>query len=184
MAKILIPLAEGFEEIEAVALIDILRRGELDVLVYGVGSKKVCGAHGIVVECDGLIEESRVEELDMILLPGGWGGTRRLAEDGYVLKLLQDMDEKGKIVGAMCAAPFALRKAGVLRGEFTCYPGAREEIGVEGYTDKAMVVTSGNIMTSQGPGTAMCFGLEIVRRFRGDGIYNALKRGMLIDSCR
>ncbi len=184
MPTIMIPLAEGFEEIEAVALIDVLRRGELEVAVLGVGGQRVKGAHGIEIVCDGVISGADDDSWDMILLPGGWGGTRNLSRDPDVMRIIQTMDAQGKTVGAMCAAPYVLRKAGVLRGEFTCYPGAKEEIGTDGYTDREKVIISGNIMTSQGPGTAICFGLAIVEKLRGEAVANGLRKGMLAEYCR
>lgn len=181
---VLIPLAKGFEEIEAVSLIDVLRRAEIEVVVAGVGSKMVCGAHDLRVETDCLISEVKSAELEMIVLPGGWDGTYVLAENADVQRLLKEMNAQNKMIGAICAAPYALDTAGVLKHNFTCYPSVESEIRLEGYTKEQMVVTDGNVMTSRGPGTALCFALAIVERLKGRQSAQALQTGMLADFCR
>jgi 4-methyl-5(b-hydroxyethyl)-thiazole monophosphate biosynthesis len=183
MASVLIPLAEGFEELEAVALIDVMRRGGIEVRVAYIGdSPLVLGANGITVEADNAIENIVADEFDMMVLPGGWGGTHALAENARVIELLQEFKAK-KVVGAMCAAPYALKQAGVLGNEYTCYPGSKDEINHPGYRDDSKVVTDGNVMTSQGPGTAVCFGLAIVERLVGAKTMQTVKEGMLLDYC-
>ncbi len=118
----------------------------------------------------------------MMVLPGGWGGTYALAENARVLELLKEF-KANKVVGAMCAAPYALKKAGVLGNNYTCYPGAKEEIDQPGYRDDLKVVEDGNVMTSQGPGTAVCFGLAIVKRLVGEESMQTVKEGMLLSYC-
>ena len=183
MAKVCVPLAEGFEEIEAISLIDVMRRGGIEVVVAGVDKELVTGANGITVKADADIKEVKVDDLDMVVLPGGWGGTHILAENESVQQLLREMKEKDKIVGAICAAPFALKQAGVLNDRYTCYPSVEEQIGTDGYTDKEKVVIDGNVMTSRGPGTSICFGLAIVRKLVGEDVYEQLKGGLLADYC-
>ncbi len=183
MAKVCVPLAKGFEEIEAVSLIDVMRRGGIEVVVAGVNEELVTGANGITVKADTDIKYVLADELDMIVLPGGWEGTHMLAENERVQELLKEMKAKEKVVGAICAAPFALKAAGVLGSKYTCYPSVEEQIGKEGYTDKQKVVIDGNVMTSRGPGTAICFGLEIVKRLVGEETYMSLKEGLLADYC-
>jgi len=177
---VLIPLAKGFEEIEAVTLIDILRRAEIEVVVAGVGKKMISGAHNILVQADALVCNVKSDDLEMIVLPGGWDGTYGLADDADVQRLLQEMDAQGKVIGAICAAPYALNKAGVLKENYTCYPSVEKEIREEGYTSKMNIVTDGNVMTSRGPGTAMEFALAIVQKLKGKEQAQALKNGMLI----
>jgi len=183
--KVLVPLAEGFEEIEAVSIIDILRRAGIDVLVRSLdGALDVKGANGITVKADEPLGDLGADAIDMIVLPGGWGGTNRLAESDAVQSLLRAMDAKGKAIGAICAAPYALHTAGVLKADFTCYPSVEEQIGTEGYRgDRAQVVEAGNVMTSRGPGTAICFGLQIVKKLVGEETYVALKAGVLATYC-
>lgn len=183
MANILIPVAQGFEEIEAVALIDVLRRAELNVLVLGVGTQEVKGGHGITLKCDGVLGDISADELDMIVLPGGWGGTYILAADEKIQSLIKEMDKKGKEIGAICAAPFALDKAGVLKDIYTCYPSVEEKITHSGYHPELHVVEDQNVMTSRGPGTAICFGLAIVKKFKGETVYEKLKAGLLAENC-
>lgn len=120
----------------------------------------------------------------MVVLPGGWDGTYALADDANVQRLLQEMDAKGKQISAICAAPFALNKAGVLKENYTCYPSVEEQIRQEGYQgDAAMVVEDQNIMTSRGPATAICFALSIVKKLKGEQIYEAIRSGILATYC-
>ena len=186
MASVLLPLAKGFEELEAVALIDVMRRGGIEVRVAYIEDELqgdlVLGANGITLQADTSIKNVISDDFDMMVLPGGWGGTYALAENARIVELLQEFKES-KVVGAMCAAPFALKKAGVLGSEYTCYPGAKEEIDHPGYRDDLKVVTDGNVMTSQGPGTAVCFGLAIVERLVGKESMQAVKDGMLLGYC-
>ena len=184
MARVLVPIAKGFEEIEAVSLIDVMRRGNIEVLVRGIDQVEVTGANGITIKTDGILDETiSAQDLDMIVLPGGWGGTHILAQNQIVQNLLKEMDKKGKTVGAICAAPFALNKAGVLKNSYTCYPSVEEQIKKEGYTDKQKVVVDQNVMTSRGPATAICFGIEIVARLVGKDVALSLKEGLLATYC-
>ena len=187
MASVLIPLAKGFEELEAVGLIDTMRRGGIEVCIAFIEDelhhgRVVVGANGIGVQADISLKSVIVEDFDMMVLPGGWDGTYALAENTRVIELLKAFKEK-KIVGAMCAAPYVLKKAGVLGNDYTCYPGAKDEISHAGYRDDMKVVIDGNVMTSQGPGTAVCFGLAIIEKLVGKESMQAVKDGMLLDYC-
>ena len=162
MSRVLVPLARGFEEIEAV----------------------VKGANGITIQTDMQVRDISVDTLDMIILPGGWDGTYALADDEHVQGILKEMNEKGKNIAAICAAPFALHKAGVLKHNYTCYPSAQEQIREDGYMgEKSMVVEDANVMTSRGPGTAICFALAIVKKIKGEETYRTLRAGVLADFC-
>ncbi len=185
MATVLVPLAEGFEEIEAVSLIDIMRRGGIEVLVRSLNEElEVTGANGIVVKAEDTIYDITTDRIDMVVLPGGWGGTNLLAEDENIQGLLKAMDEKGKDIGAMCAAPFALNAAGVLKHNYTCYPSVEEQIRLDGYQgDKKQVVQDANVMTSRGPGTAICFALQIIKRLVGEETYTQVREGVLATYC-
>lgn len=185
MSRVLVPLATGFEEIEAVSIIDILRRGSIEVLVASLNEVfLVKGANGITIQTDLEVKDVSVDEIDMIILPGGWGGTYALADDVNVQNLLKEMDEKGKNIAAICAAPFALNKAGVLKERYTCYPSAEDEIKKDGYQgDKTMVVDCENTITSRGPATAICFALHIVKKLRGEEVYNNIKSDILATYC-
>ncbi len=185
MPKVLVVLAKGFEEIEAVSIIDILRRAKIEVLVASLTDEvDVTGAHGISVKTELHVSSVSADDIDMIVLPGGWGGTRLLAEDANVQSLLKAMDAKGKAIGAICAAPFALHKAGVLKPNFTCYPSIEKQIDLEGFQgDKAQVVQADNVITSRGPGTAICFALQIVKKLRDETTYNTLQSDLLAKYC-
>jgi len=187
MASVLLPLAEGFEELEAVALIDVMRRGGIEVRVAFIEdelhhSRVVVGANGIGIQADTSLKNIITSDFDMMVLPGGWGGTYVLAENKRVLELVKEF-KASKVIGAMCAAPFVLKKAGVLGSDYTCYPDGKDEIDHAGYRDDMKVVTDGNVMTSQGPGTAVCFGLAIIERLVGTKSMQAVKAGMLLDYC-
>jgi len=185
MPRVLVPLATGFEEIEAVSIIDVMRRGGIDVIMGSLDETLlVRGANGITLQCDRPITGLGADELDMIVLPGGWGGTKALAHDETVQALLKEMDGAGKNIGAICAAPYALYTAGVLKEGYTCYPSIEEQINVAGYRgDESAVVQSGNIMTSRGPATAICFGLAIVKKLVSKEKYEELCSGLLAEYC-
>lgn len=185
MPRVLVPIATGFEEIEAVNIIDVLRRAGIEVIMGSLNETLLIkGANGITVQADRSIDGITADDIDMIVLPGGWDGTHALAKDAAVQSLLKAMDTNGKNIGAICAAPYALYTAGVLKEGYTCYPSVEEQINVAGYQgDKSVVVQSGNVMTSRGPGTAICFGLAIVQRLVGDEAYKGLRAGLLAEYC-
>ncbi len=187
MARALVPLAEGFEEIEAVTIIDILRRGGLEVdsayLDSEFSSDVVVGANGISVVADVPMSRVVVDEYDIIVLPGGWGGTNHLAENPIAQRVIKEFKAQGKWVSAMCAAPFALHKAGVLSKRYTCYPSVEEQIRPEDRVADEIVVVDDKVITSQGPATAICFALEIVRQLVGEESYQAVKSGTLATYC-
>ena len=185
MTTVLVPIAKGFEEIEAVSIIDVLRRAQIDVIVASLDHNAlVQGANGIVLETDVEIKNVYTDILDMIILPGGWDGTYALADDENVQRILKEMDAKGKNIAAICAAPFALNAAGVLKQKFTCYPSVEEQIRLDGYMgDNSMVVEDENVMTSRGPGTAICFALQIVKKLKGEETYQSIKAGVLATFC-
>ena len=167
MPKVAILLAEGFEELEAVAPIDALRRAGVEVVIAGLTPDPVASARNVKIVPDTTIEELKPEELDMVILPGGAGGVEKLKQDPRVEALIKAMQEKKKLIGAICAAPTALAKFGVLQGKkATVYPSLVEEIKPATYVDQP-VVEDENIVTSQGPGTALEFGLKLVEKLVG-----------------
>jgi len=187
MATVLVPLATGFEEIEAVNLINIMRRGGIDVktayLDDEFSSDLVTGAHDITVQADVSLLSVNSDDFDMIVLPGGHEGTNRLATNNRVQELLKEFKLKDKWIGAICAAPYALYVAGVLGHNYTCYPSIEKEIRQEGCNNIDKVVTDGKVMTSRGPGTAICFGLEIIKTLVDNETYEGVKKGTLSDFC-
>jgi len=180
MSKVLVPLAMGFEEIEAMTIIDILRRAEVEVVVAGLGKKQVIGAHSVKVQTDAHIEDMSSSDFDMIVLPGGLPGATNLQKDKTVQKLLKEFDKQNKSIGAICAAPIALKSAGVLKESYTCYPSFESNIREEGYISNQDVVSDENIITSRGPGTAMTFGLAIVAMLCGDDKSAEIKSQLLL----
>ena len=185
MSKVLVAIAEGFEEIEAICIIDVLRRGGIEVIIGSLDTTlPIKGAHGVIMHADRPIKGLSANDLDMIVLPGGWGGTKALASDATVQALLKEMDAKGKNIGAICAAPYALEAAGVLKEGYTCYPGIEDDLRTGGFEgDKHAVVESANVMTSRGPGTAICFGLAIVKKLVGLAAYEKVRDGLLAGYC-
>jgi 4-methyl-5(b-hydroxyethyl)-thiazole monophosphate biosynthesis len=183
MSKVVVTLASGFEEIEAISIIDVLRRAGCNVIIAGVDGITLIGANGISVNADVLIDTIDANDIDMVILPGGWGGTNILATNEKVQQLLKDMDNLNKNIGAICAAPYALKSAGVLKQNYTCYPSVEEKINQDGYNPNKKVVIDGNIITSRGPGTSICFAIEIAKILKGEDTYNALKNGLLADYC-
>ncbi len=183
MASVLVPLAKGFEEIEAVTIVDVLRRGGIEVVTASLDAKEVTGANGITLVANNTIGNVIADDFDMIVLPGGHDGAVALKENAQVQALIKDFDGVGKKVGAICAAPMALQEAGVIKDRYTCYPSYEEGIGVEKFTDAQNVVVDHNVITSRGPATAICFALEIVRELVGEETYQGLKQGLLADYC-
>jgi protein deglycase len=186
MPKVLVPIATGFEEIEAVSIIDVLRRGGIEVVIGSLSEAlMVKGAHGIMIQADRPMAGLSADELDMIVLPGGWGNTKILASDEGVQSLLKAMDQQGKGIGAICAAPYALEAAGVLKEGYTCYPGIEDELSTGGFVgEKYAVVESANVMTSRGPGSAICFALAIVKKLLNLKTYEKVRDGLLADYCK
>lgn len=162
MPRVLVPLAEGFEEIEAITVVDILRRAGIDVVMAALESLHVKGAHGINVVADALLSESDEAHFDMIVLPGGLPGAVNLAESFTLHQLLQRFDKQKKAIAAICAAPLALKAAGVLKNAYTCYPSFELKIKHAGYRNDSDVIRDENIVTSKGPRTAMVFALTLV----------------------
>lgn len=166
-AKVLIPLAEGCEELEAVTLIDLLRRAGIEVISAGLKPGTVTASRGVKLVPDMTLDDALQQEFDMIVLPGGMPGAANLSEDARIIGLLQKMAEAGRYTAAICAAPMVLAKAGLLDGrQATSYPGF-----LEGFPDIELstlaVVQDGQVLTSRGPGTAMDFALTLVEVLKG-----------------
>lgn len=173
-------LAPGFEEIEAITILDVLRRAELDVRAVAVGGARlVPGAHGISVTADELLAPD--QSWDLVVLPGGLPGAENLRDDPGVQTLIQNQAAAGKGLAAICAAPIALAAAGALRGrQATAYPGFEDQLGAEVELRPGDVVRDGPIITSRGPGTALAFALALVETYGAPGQAEALRAGMLV----
>ncbi|MCE9595474.1 MAG: DJ-1/PfpI family protein [Planctomycetes bacterium] len=180
VARVLVPLAEGFEEIEAVTIIDTLRRAGIVVTTAGLRATKVDGAHGISVMADTTFDQVGTADFDMLVLPGGMPGTTNLAENARVLAFIRAMHQQGKRLSAICAAPMVLAKAGVLgKTPVTCYPGVESTLGDAPFRADERVVKSGKVITSRGPGTALEFSLAIVEELCGAEKAAELTRAMI-----
>ncbi len=167
MGKAFVFLADGFEEIEGLTVVDLLRRAGIETQMVSVmGSLKITGSHGIQVNADVLFEDMNDLDTELYVLPGGMPGTKHLAAHKALGKLLQNAASSGKIVAAICAAPSVLGGLGLLKDRrATSYPGFEEQlVGAELSEDQ--VVVSGNIITSRGMGTAIPFGLELIAQLK------------------
>lgn len=175
--KILIPLAQGFEEAELSGIISPLRRAGFEVTIASLSEELVVvSSNGLKVVADTTLSKFDASNLDAVVLPGGLEGMENLKKDPRVLEIIRK--QHGKHIAAICASPVVLNEAGVLEGEFTCYPGF--EKGLNGRRlDKAVVVNK-KVITGAGPATAILFGLEIVRQLAGEESYNQLKDGLLV----
>ncbi|MEM7310187.1 MAG: DJ-1 family glyoxalase III [Planctomycetota bacterium] len=179
--RVLVPLAEGFEEMEAVCIIDVLRRADIEVLVAGLEPGPVRGAHGITLGVDLALDEVDAESLDAVALPGGMPGTLGLMEDERVLALLRRLHAAGRPTAAICAAPMVLEAAGLVDGvEVTSHPAVRHRLGAAQVLAAPRVVRSGNVWTSQGPGTAIEFALALVEELCGPEPARELGEAMLV----
>ena len=166
--KILVPLAEGFEEIEAVNVIDILRRADVEVVTAGLKEGLVEGSHKIKMLPDTTLEKIDYRDFDGLVLPGGAPGFVNLGNDERILKMAREMDEKGKVVAAICAAPSVLIKAGVLQGrKATVSPSGKAQVQACANFSEERVVVDGNLVTSRSPGTALEFALKLVEVLAG-----------------
>lgn len=163
MAKAAVIIAPGFEEGEALALVDVFRRAEIDCDMVGLTSAEVAGGHEIVVRTD-VAFDGTLDGYDMVVLPGGYGGADAMRDDDRFQDALRAMNAAGKWVCAICAAPIALDRAGILAGKrFTCYPGTAPKIEEKNATwVDEVVVRDGNLITSQGPATAYAFAYALV----------------------
>ncbi|NLF93086.1 MAG: DJ-1/PfpI family protein [Oligosphaeraceae bacterium] len=183
MTKVAVLLAPGFEEIEAVSVVDILRRAGVEVLLAGVDPDDqggVQGAHGLTLLTDCLLEDLNVDDLAMAVYPGGMPGASNLAASDGARLLAQAVCEKGGWAAAICAAPVVLAAAGLLKGvEYTCYPSFEKKISAGKYTG-ARVQVCGKIITACGPGAAADFAFALLRALGLEKEAQKLHRDMLI----
>jgi len=181
MSTAVVILADGFEEIEAVAQIDVLRRAGVEVTVAGLSGDRARGAHGIDVATEVLLGDLDFEP-DMVVLPGGLPGATNLGEDNGVLELLRQQDAAGRKIAAICAAPaFAPVKAGVLAGKrATCYPSFERHFDPSTVAVEDRVVVDGHVTTSRGPGTALELALELAAQLAGKAKADELRAAMLV----
>ncbi|HYX37439.1 MAG TPA: DJ-1 family glyoxalase III [Oligoflexus sp.] len=180
MSQVAVLLADGFEEIEAITIVDVLRRADVQVRTLALKDKTVRGAHGISVQADGLLEQDHGQNWDLVVLPGGQPGANTLRDDPRVASLIERQLGQNRKVAAICAAPIALGAHGMLKGRHaTCYPGFEDQLRDAKLSVDAVVVDK-EITTSRGPGTAMSFALNLVEQLKGKQQADSVRKGMLL----
>ena len=183
MAKVLVPLANGFEDVEAVTIVDVLRRGGVEVVTASLhATRAVMSAHGISMEADALLPDVIDADYDAIVLPGGGEGTENLRNCDPLIRRIARQREEGRLLCAICAAPTVLQEAGVLEPEqhVTCYPTCQMEIECN-WIDEPVVDHDG-IITGQAPGSAMLFAVVVLSALVGEQAAKKVTRGMVFNS--
>jgi protein deglycase len=179
--KALIPIADGSEEMEAVIIIDTLRRAEWDVTVAGLTAGTIEASRGVKLVPDATWDQLNPGDFDVLLLPGGFGGTEAFMAHAGIQQAIRDFDAKGKWLGSICAAALALHEAGILEGKkFTCYPGVEAKLPSNVQPENEVVVVDGHLITSQGPGTAFEFALKVIAECSGPNASGAVRKGLLL----
>jgi 4-methyl-5(b-hydroxyethyl)-thiazole monophosphate biosynthesis len=179
--KALVPIANGSEEMEAVIIIDTLRRAGWDVTVAGLTAGTVVASRGVKLLPDTTWEQINPADYGILLLPGGFGGTEAFMKHAGVQQALRDFNEAGKWIGAICAAALALNEAGILAGKrFTCYPGVEKNLPPQTQPVDEIVVVDGHLITSQGPGTAYEFALKVIAECAGPNKSAEVRAGLLL----
>jgi len=184
MAKTaLVPIADGTEEMEAVILIDVLRRADTEVTVASAGELQVTASRGVKIVADALIRDCAGKSYDLIALPGGLPGAEHLRDCETLVELLKQQRQAGRLYGAICASPaVALAHHGLLDDKkATCYPGLQDKLPDASESEKR-VVADGNCVTSQGPGTALDFALVLVERLHGSDKAQAIAQQTLAET--
>ncbi len=177
MKRVCILLAEGFEEIEALTVSDIMRRAEVTCDLVSIGGKQVKSSHGVIVEADKIFEEDM--DYDLVVIPGGMPGATNLRDDDRVIKFVKKQNKEGKLIGAICAGPIVLGRAGLTEGrDITSYPGYEDELPNCEYLEEAVVVDE-NIITSRGPATAMTFAYKLLETLGYAHKVEGISSGML-----
>lgn len=180
MEKIAVFLADGFEEIEAVSIIDILRRADIETTTISIsGNREVNGSHKIKILADKLFNEINIDDYSMIVLPGGMPGSKNLNEHPGLREQILNFHEQNKMLGAICAAPLVFGNLGILKNKkATCYPGYENQLHGAVVTGEKTEV-SGNIITGKGAGVAIDFSLKIVETIKGEPLATELARKLI-----
>ncbi len=182
MSKVLVPLADGFEDLEAVSVIDVLRRGGVEVVTAALGTTdEVRSAHGVRMHADGLLADVADADYDAIVLPGGGEGTENLRGSSRLRRRLVRQQSENRLICAICAAPTVLAEFGLLPDgcEATCYPSCADRLGRP--CAGAPVVADGNIITGQAPGSALLFALVVLQTLEGESVAGQVAEGMVTD---
>ena len=174
-------LGRGFEETEAIAPVDLLRRAGVEVRTVGIGGKLIEGGHGICVDADITLDEIDPEQAEMIVLPGGLGGVASIRGSEAAMNAVRDIWNRGRFVAAICAGPTVLASLGITDGiNVTCYPGCEEQMGSARYIDGVPCVTSGRVITGTSAGCAVPFGLALIAALKGQDAANTVARQIVI----
>ncbi len=180
MKKVAVLLATGYEEIEALTVVDVMRRAGEECHIVSTEDIEVVSSHNIKVTADKILED-KLEDYDLVVLPGGLPGATNLQKNPKVIEVLRDFNNKGKLIAAMCAAPIVLATAGVIEGKnITSYPGYEEELQGANYIDNENVVVDGNLITSRGPATTLPFAYKMLEVL-GNDAYKTLQEGMMFN---
>lgn len=175
--KVAVLLAEGFETIEALTTVDILRRAGVECHTFAIKNQEVTTSHHITLKADKVFNDE-IKDYDVVVLPGGMPGAVNLRDDERVINLLKEFNSKNKIIAAICAGPISLGKAGISEGKnVTCYPGFEEQLGNCNY-QKELVVIDRNIITGRGPAAAIPFAFEILKQIAPEKV-DEIKKAML-----
>jgi len=178
MASVLVPLAEGCEELEAITVVDLLRRAGIGVVTASLENRQVRASRGSVLVADVTLDDAVKQKYDMIVLPGGLPGADHLDQDTRIRGLLKEMSETGRYTAAICAAPRVLANAGLLEGKSaTSFPGILDAIEGVNYSEEP-VVQDGRLITSRGPGTAMDFALTLIENLAGKEKRDEVEAGL------
>ncbi|MES9861455.1 MAG: DJ-1 family glyoxalase III [Candidatus Thiodiazotropha sp. LLP2] len=180
MARVLVPLAQGCEELEAVTITDLLTRAGIDVVTAGLDKQPVKASRGVTLVPDTTIDDVDADDFDMIILPGGLPGADNLDADPRIYTILQQLHKQGKYTAAICAAPKVLAGAGLLNGrKATGYPGVLDAMSLpEVEIESEAVVRDGKVITSRGPGTAMDFSLALIEQLQGRKTRDEVEQGL------
>ena len=174
-------LGTGFEETEAIAPLDLLRRAGVQVLTVGLGCKTVYGGHGIGIEADILLEEMDLTQLEMIILPGGLGGVASVRANEPAMNALQFAWDNGKFVAAICAGPTVLADLGITDNKnATCYPGCESAMGNANMVTDAACIRDGKLITGASAGCAVKFGLMLVAALKGEAVAQTIQQQIVI----
>lgn len=182
MKKAIVLLAKGFEEVEALTVVDVLRRGGVHCITCSInGEEEVLGSHSIHVKANSLLEKTDVDKYDALVIPGGMPGSANLRDSEEVINLVKKFNNENKLIAAICAGPIVLGKADILtEKKATCYPGFENELGTELYCEE-IVVQDKNIITSRGPATAIYFAFKILENLASEETVKNLKEAMLVN---
>ncbi|MBN2525204.1 MAG: DJ-1/PfpI family protein [Deltaproteobacteria bacterium] len=178
--KVLVPISTGFEEIETTTIVDVLRRGGINVVLAGVTEGPIQGRSAIRVLPDCTLDEALKDaSFDALVLPGGQPNAQTLTDDSRIISLLKSMNNSNRLVAAICAAPTALHAAGLLKNrKATIFPECRDDIPKESYVEEDVVISDG-VITSRGPATAMSFSLTLIETLRGKDVADKVSAAVL-----